>query len=368
MTSGITHTDGPSSIGPSSAELLNGLATAVLLLDNHRRVHYLNSAAEGLLNISANRAVGQLAEDLLGMGAVLQGAVLAAMAGNTTTFREIEIQQSSASHGKEEPIRADCTVSQFPVGVDSSWVLAELAEVEPLVPKALGSDWWQHHAATNEIIQALAYEIKNPLGGLRGAAQLLDRQLPTADLQQYTDIIIRESDRLTKLIDRMTGPRKLHTREPFNLHEALEHVRHLIEAEFKGKIEIERDYDPSIPDATGHKEYLIQAILNVARNAAQAVGGQGDIGFRTRVRRQFTVGQHRHRHVLEASIRDAGPGIPLELQEKIFLPMITDRPGGMGLGLASAREMVNRQGGTIECASCPGDTRFTFFLPVVSHA
>ena len=365
---GITHTDGISSIGPSAAELLNGLVTAVLLLDNRRRVHYINSAAEGLLNISANRAVGQLAEELLGMGAVLQGAVLAATAGNTTTFREIEIQQSSASHGKEEPIRVDCTVSQFPVGVDSSWVLAELVEVEPLAPRALGSDWREHQVATNEIIQAVAHEIKNPLGGLRGAAQLLNRQLPTADLQQYTDIIIRESDRLTKLVDRMTGPRKLHTRELLNLHEVLEHVRHLIEAEFKGNIEIQRDYDPSIPEATGHKEYLIQAILNVARNAAQAVGGRGDIQFRTRVRRQFTVGQRRYRHVLEASIRDAGPGIPLELQEKIFLPMITDRPNGMGLGLALAREMVNRQGGAIECASCPGDTRFTFFLPVVSNA
>ena len=368
ITSAIANTDGISSVGPSAAELLNGLVTAVLLLDSRRRVHYLNSAAEGLLNISANRAVGQLAEELLGMGAVLQGAVLAATTGSTTTFREIEIQQGSPSHGKEEPIRADCTISQFSAGVDNSWVLAELVEVEPLAPKAVGSDWHEHHVATNEIIQALAYEIKNPLGGLRGAAQLLNRQLPTADLQDYTDIIIRESDRLTKFVDRMTGPRKLHSRELFNLHEALEHVRNLIEAEFKGKIQIQRDYDPSIPDASGHKEYLIQAILNVARNAAQAVDGRGDIQFRTRVRRQFTVGQRRYRHVLEASIRDAGPGIPLELQEKIFLPMITDRPNGMGLGLALAREMVNRQGGAIECASCPGDTRFTFFLPAASNA
>ena len=140
ITSGITDTDRISSAGPSTAELLNGLATAVLLLDNRRRVHYINSAAEGLLNISANRAVGQLAEELLGMGAVLQGAVLAATTGNTTTFREIEIQQSSASYGKEQPIRADCTVSQFPVSVDSSWVLAELVEIEPLAPKAVGSE------------------------------------------------------------------------------------------------------------------------------------------------------------------------------------------------------------------------------------
>jgi two-component system nitrogen regulation sensor histidine kinase GlnL len=343
------------------------LATAVLLLDNSRRVHYVNSAAEGLLNISVSRAVGRTAEELLGMGAVLQGAVLAAAAGHTTTFREIEIQQGSASHSKEEPIRVDCTVSPFPAGVDSFWVLAELVAVESWVPKALGSDWREHHIATNQIIQALANEIKNPLGGLRGAAQLLNRQLPTADLQNYTDIIIRESDRLTKLIDRMSGPRKFHVWELFNLHEALEHVRNLIEAEFKGKIEVQRDYDPSIPDATGHKDYLIQAILNVARNAAQAIDGRGNIRFRTRVRRQFTVGQHRYRHVLEALIQDAGPGIPLELQEKIFLPMITGRPGGKGLGLALAREMVNRHGGAIECTSCPGDTRFTFFLPVASN-
>ena len=340
----------------------------MLLLDSDRQVHYLNSAAEGLLNTSANRAVGQLGEKLLGMGAILQGAVLSATTGHTTTFREIEIQQGSASHRKEETIRVDCTVSPFPAGVDSFWVLAELVAVESLVPKALGSDWREHHVATNQIVQALAHEIKNPLSGLRGAAQLLNRQLPTDDLQDYTDIIIRESDRLTKLVDRMTGSRKLHAWELFNLHEALEHVRHLIEAEFKGKIEVQRDYDPSIPDATGHKDYLIQAILNVARNAAQAVDGRGNIQFRTRVRRQFTVGQRRYRHVLEASIQDAGPGIPLELQEKIFLPMITGRPDGTGLGLALAREMLNRQGGAIECTSCPGDTRFTFFLPVVSNS
>ena len=141
----------------------------------------------------------------------------------------------------------------------------------------------------------------------------------------------------------------------------------MIDVEFKGKIEVQRDYDPSIPDATGHKDYLVQAILNVARNAAQAVNGQGNIQFRTRVRRQFTVGQRRYRHVLEASIRDEGPGIPLELQENIFLPMITGRPDGAGLGLTLAREMVNRQGGAIECTSYPGDTRFTFFLPVVPN-
>jgi len=368
ITSGIIDTDGISSVGPSTGELLNGLATAVLLLDTGRRVHYLNSAAEGLLNISANRAVGQLAEELLGMGAVLQGAVFAATTGHTTTFREIEIQQGSASHRKVEPIRVDCTVSPFPAGVDSSWVLVELVAVESLAPKPLGSGWREHHVATSQIIQALAYEIKNPLGGLRGAAQLLNRQLPTADLQDYTDIIIRESDRLTKLVDRMTGPRKLHARELFSLHEVLEHVRQLVEVEFKGKIEVQRDYDPSIPDATGHKDHLIQAILNVARNAAQAVDGRGKIRFRTRVRRQFTVGQRRYRHVLEASIQDAGPGIPLELQEKIFLPMISGRPDGTGLGLALAREMLNRQGGAIECTSYPGDTRFTFFLPVASNS
>ncbi len=367
-TSGITHIDGLSSIGLSAAELLDGLVTAVLLLDNRRRVHYINSAAEELLNISANRAVGQLAEELLGVGAILQGAVLAATTGNTTTFREIEIRQSSASHGKEEPIRADCTVSPFPAGVDSSWVLAELVEVEPWVPKALTSDGREYHIVTNEIIQVLAHAIKNPLSGLRGAAQLLKRQLPTADLQDYTDIIILESDRLTKLVNRMASPSNLHVRELFNLHEVLEHVRRLIEVEFKGKIEIQCDYDPSIPDATGHKEYLIQAILNVARNAAQAVNGRGNIRFQTRVRRQFTIGQRRYRHVLEASIQDTGPGIPLELQEKIFFPMITDRPNGMGLGLAIAREMVNRQGGAIDCTSFPGDTRFTFFLPVASNA
>jgi two-component system nitrogen regulation sensor histidine kinase GlnL len=354
-------------IDPSAGELVNGLATAVLLLDHGRRVHYLNSAAEGLLTVSVNRAVGQLAEELLGVRAVLQGAVVAAMEGHTTTFREIEIRRGLSRYGDEGSIRVDFTVSPFPAGGDSCWVLVELAAVEPLAPATRDSEWSEQQLATNHVIQALAHEIKNPLSGLRGAAQLLDRQLPVGNFQEYTRIIIQEADRLNKLVDRMISPTKSLTREPFNLHEALEHVRSLIEVEFNGEIKIRRDYDPSIPDATGQKEYLIQAVLNVARNAAQAIEGQGDIRFRTRIRRQFTVRRRRYRHVLEASISNTGPGIPIELQEKIFLPMITARPGGTGLGLALAREMVDRQGGAIECSSCPGDTRFTFFLPVVPN-
>jgi two-component system nitrogen regulation sensor histidine kinase GlnL len=247
------------------------------------------------------------------------------------------------------------------VDVEMPWAVVETVTVEPL---ARDTEWREHKVATQKIICSLAHEIKNPLGGLRGAAQLLGRQLVADDLQEYTKIIISEADHLTKLVDRMIAPRLPLSSEDFNLHEVLEHVRHFIEVEFGEEIEVRRDYDPSIPYATGQKEYLIQAILNIARNAVQAINGLGVIQFRTRVRRQITVGGRRHRQALEETISDNGPGIAKELQEKIFLPMITGRPGGAGLGLTLAQDIVDRQGGAIECTSLSGETRFTLLLPV----
>ena len=355
------HTDGKLAPGFAAVAVLDGLATGVLLLDQSCRLLYLNSAAEVLLAVSANRGLGCLAEDFLGMGAVLQGAVVAAAAGHTTTFREIQIKKRSFSQGNDENMMVDCTISPFAAGSESLWAVLEIVKSEPIGRE---TEWHEHKLATQQIVRSLAHEIKNPLGGLRGAAQLLSRQIVGEDLQEYTKIIIDEADRLTKLVDRMISSRRSLAPEIFNLHEVLEHVRYLIEVEFGEGIYLRRDYDPSIPVVTGQKEYLIQAVLNVARNAAQAIDGVGRIEFRTRVRRQSTVGGRRHRHVLEATISDTGPGIPKHLQDKIFLPMITGRSGGTGLGLTLAQEIVDMLGGTIEYATSSGGARFTFLLPV----
>ncbi len=346
-------------------ELLNGLATAVLLLDHDRRILFLNNSAEGLLAVSAARAHGQLAEDLLGAGVVLQGAVAVATKGRTVTLREIEIRHAPGNYDRLERVRVDCTVSPFSIGADKLMVLAELMPVEPPALATCETNRNAHRRAPDQVIESLVHEIKNPLGGLRGAAQLLDQQLSSPKLRDYTKIIITEADRLADLADGMIGSRGPLSSTPVNLHEVLEYVRQSIYREFNN-VKIYRDYDPSIPNVTGHKGNIIQAFLNVARNAAEAVGRRGNIRFRTRVRRQFTVNRRRYRHVLEASISDSGPGISKEQQARIFLPTIAQRDGDLEIGLSQAREMIDRQGGAIECASRPGDTKFTFFLPVGS--
>ncbi len=220
------------------------------------------------------------------------------------------------------------------------------------------------------MIRGLAHEIKNPLGGLRGAAQLLARELPSEDLADYTNIIIEEADRLRNLVDNMLGPNTNPRMEPTNIHEVLERVRHLVEAEGLGNIRVLRDYDPSIPELIGDREQLIQATLNIVRNAMQALQQHGysvenpQITLRTRALRQFTIGSHRYRLVCRVDVIDNGPGIPESVREAIFLPMVSGRPEGTGLGLSISQSIINRHRGLIECVSEPGSTVFTLNIPL----
>ena len=221
----------------------------------------------------------------------------------------------------------------------------------------------QHHT-TRALVRNLAHEIKNPLGGLRGAAQLLERELPDPALREYTRIIIGEADRLRNLVDRMLGPNQLPIHSDVSIHEIMERVRSLVEAEAPSGVRIERDYDPSIPPLWGDADRLIQAMLNVVRNAVQAVGRRGVITLRSRVQRQYTIGAKRHKLVARLDVVDDGPGIPPGQQEQIFYPMISGRPDGTGLGLSIAQSIINQHGGLIECASRPGETVFTLLLPL----
>jgi two-component system nitrogen regulation sensor histidine kinase GlnL len=222
--------------------------------------------------------------------------------------------------------------------------------------------------AAREMVRGLAHEIRNPLGGLRGAAQLLERELTEDGLREYTGVIIREADRLQNLLDRMVGPRSLPKRIWVNIHELTEQVRVLVESEADRGIRVQRDYDPSLPEVYADPELLTQAILNVARNALQVLEGDGNLLLRTRIGRQFTIGDRCHRLVARIDVVDDGPGVPVGMLDSIFYPMVTGRAEGTGLGLPIAQSLVGLHGGLIECTSSQAETTFSIIVPVEEAA
>ena len=258
----------------------------------------------------------------------------------------------------------DITLSPTASKPGSRCLLVELNMVDRLQAISRDENEWQAQATLKEIMKGVAHEVKNPLGGIRGAAQLLAGELANPNLQEYTDIIISEVDRLRTLVDRMLGPKERMESEPTNIHEVTEHVRQLIEAEAKGGLNIERDYDPSLPDFLADAGQLTQAVLNLVRNAWQACGDGGAIALRTRVYRQFTVGGNRHKLVCAVQVSDDGPGVPDDLLPRLFLPMVTGNAAGTGLGLSIAQRIANQHGGLIQVQSHPGDTCFTLLLPM----
>jgi two-component system nitrogen regulation sensor histidine kinase GlnL len=221
--------------------------------------------------------------------------------------------------------------------------------------------------ANRWLIRNLAHEIKNPLGGLRGAAQLLERELERPELTEYTQVIMKEADRLQTLVDRLLSPQRLPRLMPLNVHEALERVRSLLLAEFPDGLQINRDYDVSLPPIEADREQIIQALLNIARNAAQALIGKGLVVLRTRVARQVTVARKLNRLAAMIQIVDNGPGVPDELRDKIFFPLVSGREGGTGLGLTLAQNFIAQHHGVIELESAPGRTCFTIVLPLAEH-
>ncbi len=219
-------------------------------------------------------------------------------------------------------------------------------------------------AASRSLVRGLAHEIKNPLGGLRGAAQLLERELADEGLREYTRVIIGEADRLTKLVDAMLGPTRPPARTPTNIHEVTDRVARLLESESSSAIDIVRDYDPSIPEVSIDPDQVMQSLLNLARNGVQAMDGRGTLTLRTRIERQATIGRTRHRQVVCIDVSDTGPGIDASMREQIFFPLVTTRPDGTGLGLPIAQGLVARHGGVIDCESRPGATVFTVRIPL----
>lgn len=256
----------------------------------------------------------------------------------------------------------DCRVS--PIDCGRAALLVEITDVTRRSKISRENALLIQHGAGRQMIRQLAHEIKNPLGGIRGAAQLLERQLESRELREYTDVVISETDRLAALVDTLLGPGGPANKVPVNVHELLEYVVRIIAAEDKKALSIRRDYDPGLPLIDLDRDQMVQAFLNLVRNAATALEGQGTLTLRTRAATNFTIGNTRHRVIATVEIEDDGPGIPKELQDSIFYPLVTSRPEGTGLGLPAAQELLSRHGGLIEFDSRPGRTTFFVRIPL----
>jgi two-component system nitrogen regulation sensor histidine kinase GlnL len=256
----------------------------------------------------------------------------------------------------------DCRVS--PADLDNAVLLVEITDITRRNQISRENALLIQHGAGRQMIRQLAHEIKNPLGGIRGAAQLLERQLEDPELREYTDVVISETDRLAGLVDTLLGPGGPPKKEPVNVHELLEYVVRIMETEDQRQVSIHRDYDPGLPLIDLDRDQMIQALLNLVRNAAAALDGHGTITLRSRAITNFTIGNIRHRVIATIEIEDDGPGIPANLQDSVFYPLVTSRPEGTGLGLPAAQELISRHGGLIEFESRPGKTIFFVRIPL----
>ncbi|HET7313310.1 nitrogen regulation protein NR(II) [Salinisphaera sp.] len=339
--------------------ILDNLKTAVVCLDDRLRVTYLNTASEMLFGVSARHCDREAVDKALPHLADHRARLAAALTeGAAYTERELHL------HAGGEPLIVDCTVTPHTGRAGRPALLLEFLSLDRQLRISRDDQMRIQNLANREMIRGMAHEIKNPLGGLRGAAQLLEREVGDAALKEYTTVIIREADRLQNLVDDLLGPRRPPNKQPLNIHEPLEHVRALIDTGLPPGITIERDYDPSIPEARADREQLVQTFFNLVGNAVTALGGAGNILLRTRTQRLFTIGGVKHRLITRIDVVDNGPGIPRDLLPRIFHPMVSSRAEGTGMGLPIAQYLIHLHGGLIECESRPGQTMFSVFLPM----
>jgi two-component system nitrogen regulation sensor histidine kinase GlnL len=350
-----------------SLDGLDLLASAVIILDADSRVQFANAAAENLLESSFKVLVGQKLTELFLNGGDLVNVFHQALAHEFADKRlDLVLERAGRESLQVHVVVNALDDPQMPV-------LIELRENVQQLKLDREERMFDQSQANKELIRNLAHEIKNPLGGIRGAAQLLELELPARqlkELREYTQVIIKEADRLQTLVDRLLAPhRRPHIVGDVNIHEVLERVRSLIVAEFPSGLSIKRDYDLSVPEFRGDKEQLIQAVLNITHNAAQALterieAGDAQLTFVTRVARQVTLAKIRYRLALDLHIIDNGPGIPPEIHDRIFYPLVSGREGGSGLGLTLAQTFVQQHQGVIECESRPGYTDFRILIPL----
>lgn len=346
-----------SAITPTNYAGLELLSSAAVILDRSQHIVYLNPAAENLLRISQRAALGRELFQVIGVTPELVSAIMKSLSNKWGySGQNIQIERG------DEVFHVDCTVT--PLDNEEGGLLIELRPVDQQLRARREERLIELQLRHRELMRNLAHEIKNPLGGIRGAAQLLEHELPNPSLREYTQVIIKEADRLQDLMQRLLQPHQGMQPAPTNIHEILERVRSLILAEFPKTLTVRRDYDTSLPDLTADREQMIQAVLNIARNAAQAMSGNGQITLRTRAVRQVTLLKHRWKLAIELQVIDNGPGIPRAILERMFYPLVSGREGGTGLGLTIAQSFIQQHQGTIECESRPGHTQFIIRLPV----
>jgi len=354
--------------------LVDNLTTAILLVDSNLNIFYLNSSCEALFDISLLRAAGQPVMNLLHLP--------------TDEFNTYEALQNTLSTGQPytrreatinvnfKDIHVDYTASQLNAGKSyHPLLLIELNPIDRMLKISKEENLIQQHQVARQLVRGVAHEIKNPLAGIRGATQLLARSLNDSQYAEFTDIIINEVDRLRNLADTMLGSRQLPSYELVNIHEPLERVRSLIANQTKKKVKIIRDYDLSLPEVMADRDQLIQVMLNISVNAVQAmmenkeffVEHQPELILRTRIQRLVTINGVIHRSVVRVDIEDNGPGVPEEIIESVFYPLVTARAKSTGLGLSIAQNIMHQHNGMIECQSVPGKTIFSLYIPWESN-
>ncbi len=341
------------------SRILDTLKAALLCLDSERRITYVNATAESLFDHSAASLVGKPFDSLLSRSE--PSTISENLAREPISMTEHEAVITLAS-GKS--FVADYSIYPDSERDPDSELLLEIRLLDRQAQIAREEFNQLQQLARHQLARGLAHEINNPLGGIRGAAQLLQRELENPEWIEYTEVIISEVDRLQGLISNMLGPEVQPHRKLINIYEVIEHIRKIIQAAEPERIRIHRDYDPSIPRMMADRDLLIQAFLNIARNAVQAIDGEGDITLKTRVDRNYTIGQINHPLVVKIDITDNGRGVSSELGNSIFLPMITDKPDGTGLGLPIAQDIIFRHGGSLQMRSSSEGTTFSTILPM----
>jgi two-component system nitrogen regulation sensor histidine kinase GlnL len=343
------------------------LATLVAVVEADGKCVFANSVLEAVVGVARRKLTRGSIYDWFREAAALSEAI-AAVSRNEFSARRFDgsLKRSAVSSSATLPVHV--IVSQH--DLHGGRVFVEMIEIEQQTRQDREERALGQAQVTKELIRNLAHEIKNPLGGIRGAAQLLELEIDQAELGEYTQVIIHEADRLQSLVDRLLAPhRKAQVVAELNIHEVLERIRSLVLAEYPRGLVIVRDYDTSIPEFRGDREQMIQAVLNIVHNATQALAEQIEQGvarivLRTRIARQETIGKQRYRLALELHIEDNGPGVPESIRDQIFYPLVSGREGGSGLGLTLAQTFVQQHLGTIECDSVPGCTVFKILIPL----
>ena len=353
----------PALAQPAALAALDWLATLVAVVDGQGAVRFANAALEDAVGLSRRSLDGVALHDWMHDAQAFVDALKRVQEQGFAAVR----YDATLKRLHDDPLPVHVVLA--PGGREGEFI-AEFLPLEQQARQEREERLIDQAQANKELIRNLAHEIKNPLGGIRGAAQLLQMELESRDLTEYTQVIIHEADRLQALVDRLLAPhRRPHVVGDVNIHEVCERVRSLILAEFPKGLRVVRDYDTSIPEFRGDKEQLIQAVLNIAHNAAQALAeriaaGDAEIVFRSRVARQLTFGKQRYRLALELHVMDNGPGVPDAIKDRIFYPLVSGRDGGSGLGLTLAQTFVQQHHGLIECDSVPGRTDFKLLIPL----